>query len=65
MNPEQWQKKRSYARARSVPIAITVAEIAHRVDDTALAVGSARPVASVGGQVQAEGSAVKVRHRKP
>jgi hypothetical protein len=65
MNPEQWQQKRGHARARSAPIAITVAEIAHRVDDTALAVGAARPAASVGGPVQAEESAVVARQRKP
>lgn len=59
MNREQWQQKRGHAGARSVPIVITVAEVA------------AKPTARVGGQIPAEGAAVKackapqgVRHRK-
>ena len=65
MNPEQWKQKRGHARARSAPIAVSIVEIVHRVEDTALAVGAVRPAASVGAQAQAEESAVVVRHRKP
>ena len=71
MNREQWQQKRGRAGARSVPIVITVAEVAHHVDVADFAVGSARPAAMLGGQVPAEGAAGKVckapqgvRHRK-
>jgi len=65
MNREQWQQKRGYARVRSVPIATTVAEIAHRVDVADVSIGGAKSAASAGGPVQAEESAVVVRHRRP
>ncbi|MBI4996338.1 MAG: hypothetical protein HZC22_05440 [Rhodocyclales bacterium] len=65
MNPEQWQQKRRHARAQSAPSAITVAEIAHRVDVADHVIGGARPAAGAGGPVRAEESAVVARHRKP